>query len=153
MSASSEREKLAAAVAELGALPLPVGPGPLPVESGRRPRTMLDHARDALRARMTKDDLRLVLENTITYAASLEARVAEMEAPREDEAVRRSVDARFPVVAAFLTEGEAAEADGCPRNVIDGDVGGHFFKRGAFSDSPIRCVYCGAKKPESGGGR
>jgi len=35
-------------------------------------RTMLDHARDALNARMTKDALHLVLENTITYAAALE---------------------------------------------------------------------------------
>lgn len=49
------------------ALPMPGGPEPEP-----KPRTMLDHGRDALRARMTKDDLRLVLENVITYAAALE---------------------------------------------------------------------------------
>jgi hypothetical protein len=36
-------------------------------------RTMLDRAREALTARMTKDDLRLVLENVVTYAAELEA--------------------------------------------------------------------------------
>jgi len=46
-------------------------------------RTMLDHARDALNARMTKDDLRLVLENTTTYAVALQARVAELETERE----------------------------------------------------------------------
>jgi len=37
---------------------------------------------------------------------------------------------------------------GCPRNVIGGDAGDHFFKKGALPDSPIACVYCGAKKPE-----
>lgn len=47
-------------------LPVPVVPEP-------RPRTMLDRARDALNARMTKDNLRLVLENVVTYAAALEA--------------------------------------------------------------------------------
>ncbi|WP_328657951.1 hypothetical protein [Streptomyces sp. NBC_00334] len=57
---------LETAVRELGALPMPAGPEP-------KPRTMLDHARAALNARMTKDDLRLVLENTIAFAASLEA--------------------------------------------------------------------------------
>ncbi|MEU2062865.1 hypothetical protein [Streptomyces sp. NPDC013455] len=46
---------------------------------GRQPRTMLDLARTALSARMAKDDLRLVLENVVTYAASLEARVTELE--------------------------------------------------------------------------
>lgn len=44
-------------------------------------RTMLDHAREALSARMLKDDLRLVLENVITYAAE---RQAENEQLRHD---------------------------------------------------------------------
>lgn len=35
--------------------------------------SILDRARAALRARMAKDDLRLVLENVIAYAADLEA--------------------------------------------------------------------------------
>lgn len=48
---------------------------PKPLASQGRSRTMLDHARDALSARMTKVDLRLVLENTINYASSLEARL------------------------------------------------------------------------------
>jgi len=73
----ARREETAAAVARDGALPMPVGPGPL--KPKRQSRTMLDHARDALGARMAKDDLRLVLENTITYASSLETRVAELE--------------------------------------------------------------------------
>ncbi|MEU3160050.1 hypothetical protein ABZ753_21715 [Streptomyces griseoincarnatus] len=47
----------------------------------------------------------------------------------------------------------AKEQNGCPRNVIDGDVGGHFFKKGALSDSPVACVYCGAVKPEGGDAR
>ncbi|MGY1502989.1 hypothetical protein ACW4TU_41545 [Streptomyces sp. QTS52] len=38
---------------------------------------------------------------------------------------------------------------GCPRNVIDGDVGGHFFKKGALSDSPIACIYCGTPKTDA----
>jgi hypothetical protein len=55
-------------------LPVPVGTATLVPESPAR--TMLDHAREALNARMTKDDLRLVLDNTITYAAALETRAA-----------------------------------------------------------------------------
>lgn len=66
MSADEPITELAAAVAELGALPMPVGTGP-------QARSILDRARDALSARMTKDDLRLVLENVIDYAAGLEA--------------------------------------------------------------------------------
>ena len=77
MSAGDEQ---LAAVAALGALPMPVGSEPQASEP--KPRTMLDHGREALNARMAKDDLRLVLENVITYAASLEARVAELEAER-----------------------------------------------------------------------
>lgn len=38
---------------------------------------------------------------------------------------------------------------GCPRNVIDGDVGGHFFKVGAIAEGPRHCMYCGAA--ETGG--
>ncbi|MFJ8006166.1 hypothetical protein [Streptomyces fagopyri] len=43
------------------------------------------------------------------------------------------------------------DPEGCPRNVIDGDVGGHFYKKGALSDSPVACTYCGAKKPAEAG--
>jgi hypothetical protein len=68
-----------------------------------------------------------------------------LEAPWADGIARRIV----PVQA--LREAEPAEVkDGCPRNVIDGDVGGHFFKHGAIVDGPMRCVYCGAAKPEAG---
>jgi hypothetical protein len=48
------------------ALPMPAGPEP-------RSHSVLDRARDALGARLAKDDLRLVLENVIRYAAELEA--------------------------------------------------------------------------------
>ncbi|MET7490544.1 hypothetical protein [Streptomyces sp. NPDC005538] len=41
-----------------------------------------------------------------------------------------------------------AGPEGCPRNVIDGNVGRHFFKKGALSDSPIACIYCGNLKPD-----
>ena len=61
------------AVREFGALPVPAGPQSLGV---------LDRARNALGARMSKDDLRLVLENVIVYAAGLEVqrdRIAELE--------------------------------------------------------------------------
>ncbi|MEV0477872.1 hypothetical protein [Streptomyces prunicolor] len=50
-------------------------------------------------------------------------------------------------------QSDATNEAKCPRNVIDDDYGDHFFKRGALSDSPIACVYCGAKKAqESAGG-
>jgi hypothetical protein len=58
-------------------LPVPVGPA-TPTAQGPT-RTMLDHAREALNARMTKDDLRLVLENVITHAEAIRARVTELE--------------------------------------------------------------------------
>lgn len=64
--ARMKARRLAVTVARVGALPMPVSPEP-------QPRTMLDRARDALNARMAKDDLRLVLENVIGYAAWLEA--------------------------------------------------------------------------------
>ena len=78
------------AVRELGALPMPVGPAPK-----AKPRTMLDHGRDALRARMAKDDLRLVLENVITYAERLEAQVAELREERHttNEALTEAAEA------------------------------------------------------------
>jgi hypothetical protein len=77
------------AVRELGALPVPVGVKPL--AAGGRARTMLDHAREALNARMLKDDLRLVLENVITYAAE-----------RQDEA--EQVQKQFAEAAARVAE-------------------------------------------------
>lgn len=58
-------------------------------------RTMLDHARDALRARMSKDDLRLVLENTVTYAAELE---------RQRNAFRDQRNSVFATNERLLTE-------------------------------------------------
>ena len=50
---------------------LPVPPGPQ--------RGVLDRARDAVDARMSKDALRHVLQNVISYAARMENRVAELE--------------------------------------------------------------------------
>ncbi|MFF5801633.1 hypothetical protein [Streptomyces albogriseolus] len=47
----------------------------------------------------------------------------------------------------------AKEQNGCPRNVIDGNVGGHLYKHGAFVDGPMRCMYCGGAKPEGGDAR
>lgn len=52
---------------------------------------------------------------------------------------------------AWHAEQARTTGDECPQNVIDGDVGGHFFKKGALSDSPAACTYCGMKQPESGG--
>ncbi|MFC9949233.1 hypothetical protein ACFVIN_01470 [Streptomyces prasinus] len=48
-------------------------------------RTMLDYARDALNARMTKDNLRLVLENVITYADTLRARLDDVHRTPQDQ--------------------------------------------------------------------
>lgn len=86
------------AVRELGALPMPVGPEP-------QSRSILDRARDALDARMTKDDLRLVLENVINYAAGLEA---ERHVTNEalDDAVKelRERQQREALVADFVAK-------------------------------------------------
>jgi hypothetical protein len=45
---------------------------------------------------------------------------------------------------------EQRAAEGCPRNVIDGNAGGHFFKKGALTGSPVACIYCGTRKSETG---
>jgi hypothetical protein len=66
-----------------------------------------------------------------------------LQALREDD-----VSPQVQKLRNLLAGQRAAVEDGCPRNVIDGDVGGHFFKKGAFADSPVRCTYCGAKRPE-----
>jgi hypothetical protein len=79
---------LETAVRVLGAVPMPAGPEP-------KKRTMLGHARAALNARMTKDDLRLVLENTIAFAASLEA---------DREANDREYEAATARIAALKNE-------------------------------------------------
>ncbi|MGY0067679.1 hypothetical protein ACWZEH_12805 [Streptomyces sp. QTS137] len=47
-------------------------------------RTMLDLARTALGARMAKDDLRLVLENVVTYADALRVRLDEVHRVPQD---------------------------------------------------------------------
>jgi phage/plasmid-associated DNA primase len=90
---------VATAVRELGALPVPVGPEP-------QPRGVLDRARDALGARMAKDDLRLVLENVIAYAAELEAeRHTTNEALSEAaEALRADRDRIAELEADLYTE-------------------------------------------------
>jgi len=134
---------LETAVREWGALPMPGGPEP--VASQRQPRTMLDHARDALRARMAKDDLRLVLENVVTYAASLEDRIADLLTERH-----KTNEALDDVVQELrrMRPQTATPGTGCPNNIIDGNVGDHFFKRGAFASEPMRCFYCGTAKPE-----
>jgi hypothetical protein len=120
------------AVRELGALPVPVGTAPL--ASPGRARTMLDHAREALNARMTKDNLRLVLENVITHAAALNDRIVELEAERhttnealtdaaetlranrdqiaELEENLRAVKAGWDVSRARVTELEVATVEG-----------------------------------------
>ncbi|NEE06907.1 hypothetical protein G3M58_10665 [Streptomyces sp. SID7499] len=72
----------------------------------KRARTLLDHARDALNARMTKDNLRLVLENVITHAAALQDRAAELEENL------RAVNAGWGVARTRVTELEVAAVEG-----------------------------------------
>lgn len=58
---------------------------------------------------------------------------------------------QFPLAEAWTLARRiaATDLDGkCRRNVVDGDIGDHFFKKGALSESPSACIYCGAKKPE-----
>lgn len=107
----------------------------------------------------------------------LRARVAELEAQREADhktwqhdlrTARDEREATAVRIAALEAErhstndaladitvaersaaklGALLAPDACPQNVIDGDAGGHFFKKGAFLDSPTACVYCGTKRP------
>jgi hypothetical protein len=67
-------EFVMATESELAALGIAGSADVLPVRVGPvlRSRSVLDRAREALGARMAKDDLRLVLENVIGYAAGLE---------------------------------------------------------------------------------
>ena len=89
---------------------LPVPPGP-----ERRSRGVLDRARDAVDARMSKDALRHVLQNVIDYAARLENRVAELEAAQENPlAFAEKLDAKsldnFLIALASATEHEPQDA-------------------------------------------
>jgi len=97
--------ELAAVVAELGALPMPAGP---------EPRTVLDRARNALKARMTKDDLRLVLQNVVTYTAELEAeRHTTNEALSDAAEQLRANRDRIARLEKAAVEGRAALASFC----------------------------------------
>ncbi|MFD7794372.1 hypothetical protein [Streptomyces sp. NPDC059759] len=102
----------------LDALPMPVGPAPQ--ASAPKPRTMLDRGREALNARMSKDDLRLVLENVVTYAASLEVRVTGLEAERHvtnealDDAVKALRARPSVVLDDFIARCEVALSGCCP---------------------------------------
>ncbi|MGW0837087.1 hypothetical protein [Streptomyces prunicolor] len=125
-----EAARTADAVAELGALPVDA----VPQVSGPKPRTMLDHGREALNARMSKDDLRLVLENVITYAASLEGRIAELEAlvPKP-----KPKDARACANCGSVPEYWCPDCAACQRGCYDG-----------FKDNP--CTHPNAPWPKSG---
>lgn len=88
-------------------LPTPVEVKPLAPRG--RPRTMLDRAREALGARMTKDALRLVLENVIAYAAELRAENDQWQATFGRDALPGAL-ARVERAGARITELEAALA-------------------------------------------
>lgn len=113
--------------------------------------------RYAARAREVQTALQDMLADLLAARIERDAaldRVSELEAERHttNEALaditvaERSADKLTALFAP--TQVLREEPDGCPRNVINGDVGDHFFKKGAFADSPVRCTYCGAKKPE-----
>jgi protein-tyrosine-phosphatase len=76
-------------------------------------------------------------------------RIAELDQQLADAPIPVTLTAKAAESADKLTALIAPNA--CPSNVIDGDQGGHFFKKGAFKDSPIACRYCGMKRPEFGG--
>jgi hypothetical protein len=63
---------------------------PMPVGTEARSLSVLDRARDALGARMAKDDLRHVLGNVVAYAAELERQLSV-----KAEAAR-SVHVKYP---------------------------------------------------------
>ncbi len=131
--AEYEAAKLADAVAAQGALPMPVGAEP-------KQRTILDRSRAALRARMAKDDLRLVLENVIAYAADLEAehdklvrwhledgqsldRLQHMVAGLKDQ--QEKDDAEYAAVIAERDSARKALREACDQiAALESDLGG-----------------------------
>ncbi|MEV5659836.1 hypothetical protein [Streptomyces flaveolus] len=88
--------------------------------------------------------LRLALASAQRGRHELRDRVAELERWLTE----RERPADEDPIAYALTDQAAPAVGGCPRNVIDGDVGNHLFKYGAFVDGPMRCMHCGAAKPE-----
>jgi hypothetical protein len=94
--------------------------------ASQRAATILDRARDALTARMTKDNLLLVLENVINYAAELEAEREKLVRwhGEDSKTINRLVDrierhrARLTALQndALSMRGSLAPADG-PRAV------------------------------------
>ncbi|MGP4084142.1 hypothetical protein [Streptomyces sp. KR55] len=58
---------------------------------------------------------------------------------------------RIAPTQALRVDTELASADEvCPGNEVNGYPGVHFFKTGALTDSPTRCVYCGVARSETG---
>jgi len=69
---------------------------------------------------------------------------------------------QFSLAHAFTLAERIAATDirgKCRRNVVFGEFGDHFFKKGALAENPQACIYCGHTKPEDtagpeqGGGR
>lgn len=112
--ARMKARRLQLAVARVGALPVAVGTVP-PLGLQGRPRTVLDRARDALGARMTKDDLRLVLENVVTYATGLEEALAAERVPYRERAARETSPARR---AAWLRLAAAEESEAVRQRLL-----------------------------------
>lgn len=139
-----------AELAELGitgsafALPMPVGAEPRDVEEELIGANLSLYEEELDNAR-----LRLALKSAQRGRRELRARVAALLDERHS-----TNDALADITVAERSAaklGALLAPDACPRNVIDGDAGGHFFRKGAFADSPVACSYCGAKRPESGG--
>ncbi|MFD9445010.1 hypothetical protein [Streptomyces sp. NPDC060001] len=147
-----EKETLAAAVAEVGALPMPVGPGPL--------RT-LDVVEEELTGvslslweeEQTTARLRLALASAQRGRRELRARVAELEslvaeAPASYALMERAAESanrltRFFAPVASLREDEAAEDPcrpcGCPKRF-------NRHAEGCTAQAPRRdaCQSCGS---------
>jgi hypothetical protein len=97
----------------------------------KRPTDALVRAREAMQRQLERSASGDPAESELMW---LRAQVAELE--------------QRPAVKDSSAEKVEQVTDGCPRNVIDGDVGGHFFKHGAFVDGPKRCIYCGTAQPD-----
>jgi hypothetical protein len=115
-------------------------------EAARVQREAWEGAQDELERLRARVDELLAERHTTNEALddAVQALRADQAEPAKGPSAAESADKLTALFAP--TQVLREEPDGCPRNVINGDVGGHFFKKGAFADSPTACIYCGTKR-------
>lgn len=117
---------------------------PMPVSPVSQSRSILDRARDAIAARMAKDDLRLVLENVVAYAAALEAERHSTNEALSDAMVERSADKLTRLLAPTQALREDEPVDEQPLIVYRAEHPDSGIVLGTYSNREAAVAHCEA---------